>query len=480
MTAVEKQTNTINNLNQDADVYTNPVGVFNALPAALVGKIAEFLPNFQGALPTVNREWNIGIKSLKSRFAKKDKENLDFIAVFQALSRSRTRVRVYLQEHPITAAQLRDKREVENIVEEIRTWMRANPNYGRFDQTKEPCLDLSNKKLHTLPPFLASLSDCTDVDLSHNYFSDLSFVKQLPPNVQCVKFDSNPIKRSIKVAFFLQKTLLVLTTAAAILCVIPPIRFIGSLILRSLSCLSSTLIVKNSLEHEGRFTTVLKCVKLATAILGLVGLILAQPYLIVGALAADIALQLFDCIRGVFQGNSNKALVHLSCAVLNGLVLAALVTGLWPIVIVAAALSAAFMLAMAFHAGVGRHYLDGICHLILMGVGIAGALASAEMKYIDNYHYEYTNNRDDKVQLSDYQGHKWTLAPGESITLDLPTQLRIKLPFENYFSDRTVDPVSVHETIVQQPIPYSDFPTLPVGSPYVENASIPFKPWTRP
>lgn len=464
---------TVASLNQ---ITGERVGASNHLPEDLLREIDSFLPR-DGALPPANREWNRVGQSDKSRFTKKDKENLDFIAVFRALSPSCPKVREYLERRPIRDAHLQDKQRVETIVDQVRTWMRATPNYGR-NQWREPYkLDLSRRKLHTLPPFLASLNDCEQIDLSYNRFTDLSFMKQLPPDIQRVYFYSNPIKRTTKVTLFLQRTLLVLSTIAAILCVIPPIRLAGSLTLRSLSCLSSLLTAKNSFEHEGRFSGVLKCVKIATAILGLVGLILSQPYLIVVGLAVDIALQLFECVRGAIQGNLVKVLFHLGFAILNGLILAALLSGLWPIVVAAAALSAAFMAVMAIHALCYGYTLECICQLILMGVGIGAAIASAEMKYTDNYHYEYTNNTGNKVLLRDTKGHEWMLEPGESITLDLSTRLRLQLPFEN---PQWLDPVSTHETFVQQPIPYSDFPTLPAGSPSIENFSIPFKPWTRP
>lgn len=159
-----------------------------------------------------------------------------------------------------------------------------------------------------------------------------------------------------------QRGLLVLTTACAVLSLIPPCRLAGSLALRSVALLSSGVNCAEVLQKEDKLSLVTQSSKVALVALGLVGVIAASPVVICASIIANLGLNLFEMGRAMVEGKTERALCQLGAVLIDTFAVGALVTGSWGLMVTAAAVSTVVMLALT-----GKAFTDFemVCYPIL-------------------------------------------------------------------------------------------------------------------
>lgn len=176
-----------------------------------------------------------------------------------------------------------------------------------------------------------------------------------------------------------QKGLLILTVAFSILSLIPSLRFVGSMGTRSTALLSTVSLC----ALDGAITPA-TCIKVSAVALGLIGVATGSPTIIIASLAADLAVQSMSIFKALWQKEYIKTLPHLGVIVIDSLAIAAMVTGLWPIIVTACAVNALVMvglIAKCASNGPPRNAMETIdlfCYAALMIIGIAGAVDSSE------------------------------------------------------------------------------------------------------
>ncbi len=223
-----------------------------------------------------------------------------------------------------------------------------------------------------------------------------------------------------------QNSLLVLTVAFGVLSVIPPLRFVGALGVRSISLLSTLTSCVEQKRNSNWVDVAIRSAKIGVVTLGLVAVATATPLFAVASLAADLALQALDAGRTVEHKEYTKACVHLWIAIIDALAIAAIVTGSWPLMVAAASVSILAMLVMGIKIacdGKKGCAIGSICYIALAALGIASACSVAELKVNQSrsersrIHYSYTNSSDHPVQVTPrdyYSQGTTTLEPGES------------------------------------------------------------------
>ena len=92
--------------------------------------------------------------------------------------------------------------------------------------------------------------------------------------------------------------------------IIPPLRFVGSIGLRTIAFLSSGNLCKETWGNLSTIEKAQRCCKVALVILGIVGVILSSPLLCIGSLAFDVVLQVKECILALKEKKWDKALIH--------------------------------------------------------------------------------------------------------------------------------------------------------------------------
>lgn len=211
----------------------------------------------------------------------------------------------------------------------------------------------------------------------------------------------------------MQRGLLVVTTATAILATIPPLRLAGSLALRSIAFLSSGVNSAGNWEREGIFGRALGCAKIAVVAVGAIGVVAASPTLIVASVAADIAVQTFELGKAIYNEDPDRALCSLGVIVVDSFVLAAVATGAWPFLVTAAAISAFVMAGLAIKAGATSCLnddpwmaVDSLCYAALATLGIVNA-AMIPSYYRDvplTWRYNIRNRSDYSVEVYNKHG----------------------------------------------------------------------------
>ena len=98
----------------------------------------------------------------------------------------------------------------------------------------------------------------------------------------------------------IQSGLMVVATVAAVLSLIPPCRFVGATIMRSVAVVSSIGLCKEkwSAANSDWKQKAIMCVKVVATGLGVAAIAASSPVLLVAALATDIAVQIFEMISG--------------------------------------------------------------------------------------------------------------------------------------------------------------------------------------
>lgn len=308
-----------------------------------------------------------------------------------------------------------------------------------------------------------------------------------------------PTKRAIKTG------LLGLTVATTILSLIPPFRLAGALATRSIAFLSSSLDSVKPNE-KGISAKALNCARTAFIALGIAGLAAASPVLILTSLVADTGIQVIEMGKAIYKKQAGKALVHLSCIVINSLVIGALIVGSWKLMVAAAAVSMVVMGVFAMAISIGKDkptmssVFESFCYL---GLSVTSALSLGaviqETRTVNtNSRFTVENTSKEKVAVFDKNGQNVaTVEPGETRQVEVPfadTLQHLRTKTIPDFSNGSVSFITVREgsyvnvcrfdatqtamemtkldataidsqsIITKQPLAPEHFPTLPLGS----------------
>lgn len=284
----------------------------------------------------------------------------------------------------------------------------------------------------------------------------------------------------------IQRGLLVLTVACSAMSLIPPLRFAGSLVTRSVAFLSTSSLCAYSWSKDNNFGLT-SYVKLTAVTLGIIGVATSSSLLIVTSLIADLGLQSFNTLKAVYQGEYGKALMHTGVTVINSLALAAVVTGSWPLMVTAAAVSAAAMLAIAIKVSMNAQSsgdaIDVACYSALAVLGAASAVSAAELysHRATEAHFMMSNNKDCIITLYGSGGRiVGQLNPGETKEIIVPVEHCgnnvFGGPNDSWLGDSLIrtspvkglafgieaDSYTYDSTMIQAALSSAEFPTLPV------------------
>lgn len=187
----------------------------------------------------------------------------------------------------------------------------------------------------------------------------------------------------------IQTGLMVVTVAAAVLSLIPPFRFIGATVMRSVALVSSLDLCQDSWRQSDWQRRAITCVKVAATALGVVAIVTSSPVLLIAALATDIAVQIFEMLKTPSIG---KKLLHLGFLAVNVLVLTGIVLASWEILLAASIVSTVAMLCLGIYIGckakTWKDVANMFCYFALLGVGIASGVMVSRLT--DSRSYGHT------------------------------------------------------------------------------------------
>jgi hypothetical protein len=287
-----------------------------------------------------------------------------------------------------------------------------------------------------------------------------------------------------------QRSLLIASTACTILSIIPATRFAGSLAMRSVAFMSTSLSMNATWDEGDVKVNAAKVAQTAGVVIGVIALVTAIPALLGTSIAIDLGVQVFEAGRAATKGDGAQATLHLGMAIIDTLALAGVVTGSWQLMVAASSINITLMLT----AGIitlckatdssgnikGAQVLDGLCYFAMAGTGIATAITTSKITNYasEKYHYKGTNDTDKTMTFYGGNGSRQyviaVVKPGERY--DFTTNSYMKSVDGNkyltvLFSDKTVgamQPTSTtpgHNYTSQKPLDPKLFATLPVGGP---------------
>jgi hypothetical protein len=190
----------------------------------------------------------------------------------------------------------------------------------------------------------------------------------------------------------IQSGLMVVTVAAAVLSLIPPCRFVGATIMRSVAVVSSLDICQDNWRKPGADWKIkaIMCAKVAATGLGVAAIVASSPVLLIAALATDIAVQIFEMIKA---SSVAKKLLHLGFLAVNITVLTGIILVSWELLLAASIASTVAMLCLGIYIAVKaetwKDVVNMACYFALCGVGIAsGVMVSRLTDWYEHGHYE--------------------------------------------------------------------------------------------
>jgi len=194
-----------------------------------------------------------------------------------------------------------------------------------------------------------------------------------------------------------QKGLLVLTTATAIISIIPPLKLVGSLATRSIALLSSSVNCIEAPHAKDRISSALKCAKVAIVAIGLIGIAASQPLLIIASLAADVGVNALETIKAIKNKQGHQAAIKFTTSIIDSLVLAAIATGSWQLMLAASSVSAIAMAGFAIKsfssARTNTDVIEPLCYTILAGIGVASAISASKLSDITRSYFQNTTKK---------------------------------------------------------------------------------------
>ncbi len=281
----------------------------------------------------------------------------------------------------------------------------------------------------------------------------------------------------------LQRGFLVCSVALSALSIVPSLRLPAALALRSIACLSSVSIAgKRALtaSHPRLVDYLDDIKKIAIVALGLTGLILASPLLLMISIVAETALQAFACIKAFYYQNYERGFIHLGLFIVGALTIGATVSGAWPVIVTAAVVNAivmvGIMLKVASETNFDHPYENWIelaCYTLLAMVSLTAAGMSAEVheQRISSGNFKITNDSDKSMTIVGRDGKPLdTIEPHQTKEITVPIQdfayyRRVFGYIEG--NDQKIefvrDSYNFETSYYQSPVPAHEIPTVPVS-----------------
>lgn len=289
----------------------------------------------------------------------------------------------------------------------------------------------------------------------------------------------------------MQRTLLIIATACAILSLIPPLRLAGALALRGTAILASGVNVIDSWKMETTLGRLCQIAKVAVVVLGVVALAVASPVLIVASIAADLGLQIVEFGRALYHRDVTKALCHFAFILIDTFALAGLIAGSWELMVTALAVQGTAMLCLGIAAlawGITNHdkgsLIDSLCFALLTAVGYAGAITTSKIEdmAVKKARFDVKNNTDGKMEIENYYGETVeTIEPGKSAQFEIGKYegfgmygKTVKVFYYNpqgqFDHIDYIVSTDFDRDITKYALPAKYFPTLPVGgNTFIQN-----------
>jgi hypothetical protein len=283
-------------------------------------------------------------------------------------------------------------------------------------------------------------------------------------------------------SYEIQSGLLVLTTVAAIIASIPPLRLAGSLALRSISLLSSGTNIATTWENRKVIGKIASIAKVAVVASGIIALVISSPMLMVASITADTAIQLVQLIEALYLKKYNTAWRHAVVIFLNTFSLAAIITGSWQLMVTAIVITSVAMLVVVMiqsHVAImsndrftSSEKISMGCYIILSIVGMVNGATTAKLMDVKcKYSYKIDNKKEYKKPADWFDRHTperkiktFKIEEEESFiyVTDQMRKVRIEGPNGAFF----VEPYHTEaiDVLVQRPLEPHLFPTVPLGS----------------
>lgn len=291
-----------------------------------------------------------------------------------------------------------------------------------------------------------------------------------------------------------KRIFLVASVILSAISLVPGLRIPAAIAIRAISCISSgAMLIESVLDNKDYASRIsLDVIKLAVVTCGFVGLLIGCPLVILTSLVVETAMQAFSCLKDFFYDQDDERItrgcIHLGLFVIGTLTLSALVTGAWPLIVVAAVVNVFIMGYFAFKIScsevdsesdelirIGKIF-DAICYFALGGISIAGAFSSGEWntpkRINETYHVKNESNENMHIILIDGE---IVLSPGEERTFDTRARLGylLKYYYDSTPSDKIAGklaPIAIHDEIVHHaPIPVDQIATAPFGGAVLSN-----------
>lgn len=240
-------------------------------------------------------------------------------------------------------------------------------------------------------------------------------------NTHLVQFSSILQKNIDEKKQDVKKGLLALTVAASILSLIPPIRLAGALTTRSVVLVSSSLECIKP-HDQTLFTRITNYTKVAAVALGIVGLSIVSPSLIIASLIVDIGIQTFELGKAIYEKDVS-ILGFATCIAIDSLVIGAMLASSWQLMVAAATVSAIALGVMSLIASAQDKGLEAFCYLALSMVSCASAFTAAKLTQTKKTNSKFTieNSSDKEFPIYNKQGKLVaTIPPKESASFEVP------------------------------------------------------------
>lgn len=280
---------------------------------------------------------------------------------------------------------------------------------------------------------------------------------------------------------WLHRILLVATAGFSIATLVPASRHIAGLSLRAIAFVSASAVCADSWEKESVQNRVLNIERIAIVAMGVLGAATATPVFYVAALSAEVGLKTFELMSALMDRDLERSVIHAGMLVIDALVLAAVVTGAWEVMVTAAAVNAFAMFAMgikklAFSEDPVDAF-DFFCYGALGTVSVVTAIETSKLisQHPDSVHVEYKNENKFGTQ-GVYDSDKnlvGTVKPGEQLSVDFKypgKQVTSRLQVIDYKENgyplhrRYFRPDNVHwKNDIQNPMNPKEYPYLAIG-----------------
>ncbi len=221
----------------------------------------------------------------------------------------------------------------------------------------------------------------------------------------------------------IEKSLLGLSVACAVLSVIPPLRTVGTICLRVTSLIMGGTNIATSWKQSSTTEKVILCAKVAMAGAGIAGLLLHSPALLAAALIADMAVNLFEGFKAGMDNRYEDCLKHLLFFKIEALILCGIIIGSTPLLMKAALITAFAMTLLAIYSAIKIYKTKEYHNLFdAIAYGVLAATSVISFNHLRVFNRSRPepqisgkNDTDKILQIYDKEGHQLgTVKPGES------------------------------------------------------------------